>query len=631
MLRSVPDLDSAGDEAAREPTSTADPTAGSGVPEPIKAQISGRDLSHLLGTTLAEKYRIDEILGAGGMGTVFSAHHLLLKRDVAVKVLHPDLGENPDIRERFDREAQSAARLEHPNIVHVSEYGSTETGIKFMVMQLLEGHELIEELGEKMDPARVFSLAGQLFSGLEHAHQNGVIHRDLKPENVYVTRNHEDEEVIKLVDFGIAKLVLDDDEKDQMRTLTQLGMVFGTPRYMSPEQATGSPIDPRTDLYSAGVILYEMLAGDAPFDNDDPVALVRMQVTAEPPALDPSIPGDLAAIVYRLLEKRREDRFPDATAVRAALDLVGARMAAGESAKTVATPAQRARKRELQRRWLPIAAAVGVVGVGIAIFSNLDDTQVDRPTAPPVEMDAPAPEGTLAFTDEDLDKIDKEILSKQPDAALALIKPLLDRFPKHPTLLWRQGRALAQQRAKRGLALRSYSDALEESPGLLDDNDFYAELFDLMGDRRLRDQALDLAVQRMGKVGHKFLLLLVNEPDPKKALDFEDRHRALEVLAKDPDSAPLVDHKLNLARDLWQSSRGGSTQPCEDFRVSLDRIAESSDSFFAPGLRRAKVPKDPEAPLSCQGLDQRLEEVLAAATALEEAAAAETGTGGEGE
>jgi serine/threonine protein kinase len=239
--------------------------------------------------------------------------------------LHPRLSANEDISKRFDREAQSAARLDHPNIIPVTEFGSTPDGMKYMVMQLLSGQELGGLLNRALDPLRAIDLEIQILRGLEHAHSNGVIHRDLKPENVFVTTDHDNAEVLKLVDFGIAKIVDEDDEGDA-QPLTRMGLVFGTPHYMSPEQATGSVIDQRTDIYSAGVLLYQMLAGVLPFDHDDPVSLIRMQVSLDPPPLPDTIPLPLQRVVKMMMAKGRDERYPDARSARKALQSVQARL-----------------------------------------------------------------------------------------------------------------------------------------------------------------------------------------------------------------------------------------------------------------------------------------------------------------
>ncbi|HWB75482.1 MAG TPA: protein kinase, partial [Nannocystaceae bacterium] len=278
-----------------------------------------QDLQDLVGRTIADRYRVDDLLGIGGMGAVFRGHHLGLERDVAIKVLHPSLSRDPDISSRFDREARSSSRLDHPNCLQVTDYGTTEHGMKFIVMQLLEGGELGKLLGKPLPSLRAIALTLQIARGLEHAHAQGVIHRDIKPENVFITRDHNGNEVLKIVDFGIAKIMGGPESRDG-KAVTRAGLVFGTPAYMSPEQAAGVEADARSDLYSLGILLYEMLAGRTPFQSEDPVALVRMQVSADPPRLPQDVPPVLAAIVERSLAKARADRFQSAKEMRETLE-----------------------------------------------------------------------------------------------------------------------------------------------------------------------------------------------------------------------------------------------------------------------------------------------------------------------
>jgi serine/threonine protein kinase len=290
------------------------------------------DLRALIGTVIHDRYRVDKLLGAGGMGAVFKAHHVGLRRDVAVKVLRPELGRDATTGKRFDREAHSVSRLDHPNCVRVTDFGTTTGGVKYLVMELLEGAELGASLGQPWAPARAIDTIVQMFEGLEHAHRVAVVHRDLKPENVFVTRDYRGRELIKLVDFGIAKLIDEEGAKDQ---LTRAGTVFGTPRYMSPEQASGGKLDERTDLYATGLILYEMLAGRPPFVADDAATLLRMHILAEPPQLPPSVPAPLAAVVAKLLEKSRSDRYASAREVIDVLERLRPSLAAAAPAIVV--------------------------------------------------------------------------------------------------------------------------------------------------------------------------------------------------------------------------------------------------------------------------------------------------------
>jgi serine/threonine protein kinase len=291
------------------------------------------ELAAMLGTLLADTYRLDALIGEGGMGAVFRGHHVRRGRDFAIKVLHPDYCSDPELVKRFDREAQGAARLDHPNCVRVTEAGTTRDGTKYLVMELLEGAELQDHVHGPTEPRRAVELILQIVRGLEHAHAQGLIHRDLKPQNIFVTRDRDGHEVLKLVDFGIAKIVHGDGSLEQM---TRAGMVFGTPQYMSPEQAQGQQVDARADLYAVGVLLYSLVCGHLPFNSDNLLALVQMQINDEPPPLPASVPPVLAGVVMRLLAKPREQRFPDASALRDALERIrGAWQAGGAPSATL--------------------------------------------------------------------------------------------------------------------------------------------------------------------------------------------------------------------------------------------------------------------------------------------------------
>ena len=269
----------------------------------------------LIGRSIGDRYRVVARLGRGGMGALYRAHDTTLDRSVAVKVLNPALVAEPTVAQRFDREALAVSRLDHPNCVRVFDAGAMPDGGKYIVMQLLEGRELRHVIAEgPIAPARAVDLAMQVLRGLEHAHRRGLVHRDLKPENVFVVVDDDGREVVKLVDFGIVKLLSGDDQK-----LTRAGLVFGTPRYMSPEQVTGGKIDERADLYAVGVLLFEMLTGAPPFDADQAGMLMRMHVLSDVPPLPESVPADVRAIVLRLLEKSPSDRFASAREVIDAL------------------------------------------------------------------------------------------------------------------------------------------------------------------------------------------------------------------------------------------------------------------------------------------------------------------------
>ncbi len=287
----------------------------------------------LVGAVFGDRYRIEARLGGGGMGAVYRARHLALHRDVAVKLLHVHLTEDPEVSRRFDREALASSKLDHRNCVQILDAGTAEGGRKYLVMQLLEGCELRHAMKGPMPPSRVVEIARQILLGLEHAHRRGLVHRDLKPENVFIVNDDAGADVVKLVDFGIVKLISGEGSDER---LTRAGMVFGTPWYMSPEQAAGGKVDERTDLYAVGVLMHEMLAGAPPFQGDDVGMVLRMQLIADAPPLPDSVPAPLRAIVTRLLEKDPKDRFASA---RATLDAIeAAAKLATEPATPGATP-----------------------------------------------------------------------------------------------------------------------------------------------------------------------------------------------------------------------------------------------------------------------------------------------------
>jgi serine/threonine protein kinase len=292
--------------------------------EPDDAALAAAD--PLIGRVIAERYRVDARLGRGAMGTLYRGVDTTLHRPVAIKMLLPQLVSDPNVAARFDREALAVSRLDHPNCVRVFDAGTMPDGGKYIVMQLLEGRELRHVIAEgPLAPDRAVDFALQVLRGLDHAHRRGMVHRDLKPENMFVVLDDDGHEVVKLVDFGIVKLLGGDEPK-----LTRAGLVFGTPRYMSPEQVTGGKIDERADLYSVGIVLFEMLTGAPPFDADSPGILMRMHVLADVPPLPDSVPAGVAAVIAKLLEKSPSDR---PTSAREVIDrLVAATVHATPSA-----------------------------------------------------------------------------------------------------------------------------------------------------------------------------------------------------------------------------------------------------------------------------------------------------------
>ena len=282
--------------------------------------IEARDT--FIGRTLDDKYLIEEHLGAGGMGAVYRARHLSMERPVAIKVLHQRLVEDEAARVRFHIEARAAVMLQHANAVSVTDFGQTSEGCVYIVMELLEGRTLREILNREapLETARAISLMLQASDAVAAAHEAGIIHRDLKPANILVTQSADQPAIVKVFDFGIAKLAADKlDDDDDSTTLVQQSSVIGTPRYMAPEQSNGSGLTPAADVYSLGVILYEMLTGMAPFTGTTRAEIAQKHANDlphSPREIVAAIPEGVERVVLRALEKQPTERPANAREFR---------------------------------------------------------------------------------------------------------------------------------------------------------------------------------------------------------------------------------------------------------------------------------------------------------------------------
>ncbi|MBZ0121280.1 MAG: serine/threonine protein kinase, partial [Sandaracinaceae bacterium] len=276
--------------------------------------------SSLEGSVLGGRYRVGKRLGEGGMGAVYEALQVDIGRRVALKLLHPELSEDAELVARFRREAEASASLGDPNIVQVTDFGHSEEHGAFLVMELLSGAPLASVLANegKLPPARVAFIAHQVLGALASAHRAGIVHRDLKPDNVFLTSVSGIADIVKLLDFGIAKLIANDGGQ---RTAT--GVVLGTPAYMSPEQARGREVDARTDLYAVGVLMYQALSGRLPYRASNYNAILFAIIEETPPPLGelrPDLDPSLIAVIERAMAKEPSDRFASAEEMREALE-----------------------------------------------------------------------------------------------------------------------------------------------------------------------------------------------------------------------------------------------------------------------------------------------------------------------
>ena len=264
----------------------------------------------LLGTTLGDAYQVVRMVGEGGMGKVYEARHIRLgNKRFAVKMLHPEYARQPDVVARFQREAEAASGIDHPNVLDVYDVHHTEDGRPYMVGEFLEGEEFgdfLERAG-KIPSGLAVHITRQICQALGAAHARGVVHRDMKPENVFLT-GQLSHPTVKVIDFGISKV-----GDAGGAALTRTGMIMGTPSYMAPEQARGERVDHRADVYAVGGILYRALTGQKPFDSEDPSATLTRVLTEEPErprAIEPSIPQALELVVQRAMAKEPRDRHP---------------------------------------------------------------------------------------------------------------------------------------------------------------------------------------------------------------------------------------------------------------------------------------------------------------------------------
>ncbi len=280
----------------------------------------------LLDTTVAGRYKLIGVLGRGGMGKVYLGEHIAIRKRVAIKILHQAYCERPALVKRFLIEARAATSIAHENVIEITDFGETDSGAAFFVMELLEGEELGHLLRrERVLPwAKTSRILFQICRALEAAHENGIVHRDMKPANCFLIQRSGIDDFVKLLDFGIAKIV-EGEDPDSIGGLTEAGAVIGTPEFMAPEQIQGAPVDKRMDIYAVGCIAYRMLTGHLPFRDTTSYGTMTLQVHADPVPLrdrapEANIPEAVEALVLRALEKNPAARFQSMAEMLAAID-----------------------------------------------------------------------------------------------------------------------------------------------------------------------------------------------------------------------------------------------------------------------------------------------------------------------
>ena len=592
------------------------------------------------GQVLAERYRIEQLLGSGGMGAVYRGTHIHMRKAVAVKVLHREMTVLPEVVARFEREAVAAARIEHPNVATATDFGRLDDGSFYLVLEYVEGRSLRELLDteRKLPALRALHITAQIVAALSAAHAAGIVHRDLKPDNVMLVERKGDPDFVKVLDFGIAKLSAEDTAGQP--ALTQIGSVFGTPEYMSPEQAKGEPVDARADLYTVGLLLYEMLTGQTPFQHDDMIAVLTAQMTQPPPPLPADVDPNLSALVMTQLAKEPAERIQTAdellqrlqqmlgydplsvpqsvigsvqvayhpavldptqpgdspasstTGIAATLPDAGGPSAAsaGAAVAPVTDPLARLRQRAPTLfRTYPIAGRsvpVWAIGGGAAIVGLVATVAVLLLFTVASEPDsarrgqAQAGEATTSKTDAAQDQLLRQAASGEQKALKTL-----DARPENQRSL-AEWKALGRGHAKAGEIDRSvtaYARALRLDPSLNADQQLQRDLRRALDDPRVQAQALELCKKSLGSVGPDLLhdLWDAHRRD-SKTKSYADR--AMQVLSEQSvrDQASPA---LSVALDL-QQARG-----CAAHKKLLPRAAKYADARSDPYLRRLLATK----------------------------------------
>ncbi len=306
----------------RDPEASLDIPPPADVKPPEEREPNASD--PYIGTTFDHRYKIEKLLGEGGMGFVYLARHKVIDKKVAVKVLRADLAKDREILDRFLQEAKAASSIGNAHIVDISDFGDLPDGSTYFVMEHLDGKSLSQlvDSGTRPSVERICHIGLQLCDGLSAAHARGIVHRDLKPDNIFLLERGSDHDFIKILDFGIAKVTGNANTK-----LTKAGAVFGTPHYMSPEQAAGATVDHRTDIYALGVILYEMVSGQLPFNADNFMGILTQHMYKAPVPIRALVPGpecppSLEAVVLKCLSKKQEARYQSMDDLAADLERV---------------------------------------------------------------------------------------------------------------------------------------------------------------------------------------------------------------------------------------------------------------------------------------------------------------------
>ncbi|OQX69458.1 MAG: hypothetical protein B6A08_05120 [Sorangiineae bacterium NIC37A_2] len=585
---------------------------------PNEPSAHATSLGFNVGDIVSERYQIRRLIGRGGMGVVYEAEHVHMKKRVALKVLHTQHTLDADLVQRFEREAVLLGRLDHPGVVTASDFGQLPSGAFFLVLEYVDGERLAQVIKRTgpMPPSRAFRIAVQINAALVAAHSAGIVHRDLKPDNVMLVATDDDDDFVKVLDFGIAKIA--GDAAESRPGITRAGTVFGTPEYMAPEQARGDIVDYRADLYALGMILYEMLTGTSAFRNSDMVAVLTAQMMDTPKPLPDTVPAELAALTMKLLEKSPEDRPDSAVTLAAAfaavahssgfelptprtsagtrLDLAGV-LAASRTLPTVteqgASRINQLRELSLRpvafpgsRRKLPLFVPVLALLGGLALGASL--TLLGTRASPKKKEPSVVP--TTRPTDDPTLLTRAELGDREALTSLRrLTERDLSRSERSEDDLTRaQGNLVAARRflaLGRGFsvirhypaALEFYSKAVKLDSQVATNPDLIASVRLMLEQRETVDDALTFARTYLGEVGADLIYDVwrdnLGQPNMTPVVAKAQR------LVRHKDLSKQASRELAVALDLERA------QYCGDFRDILPRAVTDADERSLPKLR----------------------------------------------
>ncbi len=550
----------------------------------------------IVGRLIAERYRVLAPLGRGGMGAVYRVEHVMLKKELALKFLHPELGRLDEVARRFEREAEAAARLDHPNIVQVTDFGRTSDGMLFLVMELLQGQSLTDAIrpdgaaGVPLPIERALHITRQILRALEHAHSVGIVHRDLKPDNVMIIARDGERDIVKLLDFGIAKMSAPDDGKPGT-ALTQAGVIFGTPEYLSPEQAMGEEADRRADLYSAGIVLYEMLTGKRPFDAPSKVAIVSMHLTQKAipvtrAAPDAGIPRWLERVVERAMAKKRDERYATAQEFLQALDWSGG-PSLGMPVVPGRSPFERARVairdrivaawdllvRRAREAGVPwprafVATGIALVVALVALVATMRKSDTPRPAPPAIAESLARAEGMLA--------------RGELEPARAVLQQLESQHPETARVHYLLGN-LDYAQGERERALGDYHDAIRLDGAYGNDPVLRGNVHAMLDRHNEGPSAVALLADDVGKPALADLVACAkscrDERTRKKAAEAAIKIGGPKLIAE--EGRPADDNE-----ELLEKLRSGRT--CRERKAAALQLIATGDKRYLDSLRAAR-------------------------------------------